>query len=378
MSGKHWDAIVVGLGAMGSATLCHLAKRGYRALGIDMYPLGHTFGSSHGEHRIIREAYYEDPGYVPLVRRAYALWRELEAESGDEGLLTITGGLMAGPPEDPVALGTIRSAEEYGIPYDLLTPDEVAYRFPGFRLTDDLVGVYEANSGYLRPERCVAAHLQVALDHGAAIERPVQVTAWEATGNGVQVTTDTGTFDADKLVVTAGPWASELLSGLRLPLNVVRIVNVHFDSERRDLFGVESCPIFMLQVPTGQFYGFPWLPEIGLKVGRHDAGEPTTARTIRREIDQSEIDLLRGALDQYMPGAGGPIIRTLTCMYTLTPDEHFIIDHYPGHPNVVFGCGFSGHGFKFASVMGEVLTDLAVEGRTEYPVGFLSMDRFTA
>ena len=372
-----YDAIVVGLGGMGSSTAYQLARRGRRVLGLEMFQAGHAFGSSHGEHRIIRSAYFEAPDYVPLIERAYELWRELMAEAGETGLLEMTGGLMLGAPETDVVAGSIASARAHRLPYSVLTPAETADRFPGFRLADDMIAVFEENAGYLRPERCTAAYQRLASRHGAELRFEEEVTAWSADGGGVVVSTANGEYRAERLVITTGPWAEELLAGLGLPLEVERIVNVHFQPTRPELFEQERCPIYIFQVPEGWYYGFPHIPGSGLKIGRHENGEITTARTIRRDIGADEIETLRCVLDRYMPGASGTVLKTLTCMYTNTPDEHFILDVHPQHPQVVYGCGFSGHGFKFASVIGEILADLAVEGATGHDVAFLARDRFT-
>lgn len=371
-----YDVIVVGLGGMGSATAYHLAKDGRRVLGLDMHPRGHTFGSSHGHHRIIREAYFEGPGYVPIVQHAYELWRELEEESGRANLLTITGGLMIGLPESDVVSGALRSAEAYDLPHERYTASELAEQYPGFQFPEDYVAVYEGNAGFVQPEDSVAAHLDLAASHGAELKFSEEVTGWSADGEGVRVETPDGSYTADALVVTTGPWASELLADLNIPLTVRRVVNAHFESARPDLFSADHSPIYIFQVPEGWYYGFPYIPGLGVKIGRHDIGETVTARTIRRDIDDEEIDLLRHVLDSYLPGASGPILSALTCMYTMTPDEDFVIDRHPEHPNVVLGCGFSGHGYKFAAAIGQILADLATDTAPAFDIDFLSLGRF--
>jgi sarcosine oxidase len=360
---------------MGSATAAHLAKRGQRVLGLEQFERNHAKGSSHGVSRIIREAYFEAPEYVPLVQRAYELWRDLEKETG-RFLLTITGGLNIGTPDSEFVTGSQASAKLHDLPYEYLTPAEVAERFPGFKLTDDLVAVYEPNAGYLKPEGCQLAHFHIAGKYGGELRFEEPVKEWEASDNGVRVTTSKGVYEAQKLVITAGPWAGQVMADLGLPLTVRRIVNVHFNPEQRDLFRGKNCPVYLMQVPEGDYYGFPIFPGRGLKIGRHDIGEQTTPQEIRRSVDAAEIKMLREVLDKYMPGASGMVKETLTCMYTDTPDSHFIIDQHPEHQNVAFACGFSGHGFKFASVIGEVLADLAIDGETRHEIGFLSAARF--
>ncbi|MGN6362631.1 MAG: N-methyl-L-tryptophan oxidase [Thermomicrobiales bacterium] len=370
-----YDAIVLGLGAMGSATAYHLARRGARVLGLDAFPRGHTQGASHGRSRIIREAYFEAPEYVPLVQRAYHLWRELEAESG-QALLTLTGGLNLGAPDSELVTGALASARQHQLPYEYLTAADVTARFPGFRPPEGAVAVYEPNAGILAPEACVGAHLDLAMRYGAVLQFTEPVRHWSADGAGVRVDTAQCTYQAARLVIAAGPWSAAVLAGLGLPLTVQRIVNVHFAPAEPDRFAPGRCPIYILSVPEGEYYGFPALPGQGVKFGRHDTGEVCTPATIRRTVGADEVAALRAVLDRYLPGAGGDALWTLTCMYTNTPDRHFILDRHPAHEQVVYGCGFSGHGFKFSSVIGEILADLALDGTTKHPIGFLSAARF--
>jgi len=370
-----FDVIVIGLGAMGSATAYHAARRGQRVLGLDAYPRGHKNGSSHGTTRIIREAYFEAPEYVPLVQRAYTLWRELEYESG-RGLLTITGGLTIGAPDSEFVSGARMSAHLHHLPYEELSSTAVAARFPGFRLLEEMVAIYEPAAGILDPEACVFAHLDLAARHGAELHHSESVRRWFMDGNTVRVETEHGVYTVARLVITAGPWTNDVLSEIGLPLRVQRIVNVHFAPTAPEIFAPERCPVYLMQVPEGDYYGFPALPSEGVKIGRHEIGEVCTPDTIRRDVDPEEIAMLRTVLDRYLPGAAGAMLWTLTCMYTNTPDRHFILDRHPVHDSIVYGCGFSGHGFKFASVIGEVLADLALDGVTRHDIGFLSAARF--
>jgi sarcosine oxidase len=374
MAGTRVDSIVIGLGVMGAASAAHMARRGQRVLGFDAYPRGHTQGSSHGRSRIIREAYFEAPEYVPLVQRAYKLWRDLE-EASAQTLLTTTGGLCTGSPESSAVSGALQSAELHGLPHELLSAAEVTARFPGFSLAEEMVGVLEPRAGVLHADRCVAALLDIATQHGADLHHDEPVIRWSANGQGVHVETAAGSYLADRLVVTTGPWASELLAELALPLQVQRVVNAHFESRQPERFAAARFPVFIMQVAEGHYYGMPFMPGQGVKIGRHDNIQPCTPQTIRRDIDPAEIETLRGVLDRYLPGAAGPVMSSFTCMYTSTPDRHFILDRHPEHPQVVYGCGFSGHGFKFAPVIGEVLSDLAVEGATSNDVAFLSAAR---
>lgn len=370
-----WDVIVVGLGAMGSAAVAMLARRGARVLGLEAFEPLHTRGSSHGRSRIIREAYFESPEYVPLVRRAYQLWREIEEISGRR-LLRITGGLNIGRPESAFVSGALESARRHGIAHEVLDAAAAARRFPALRLPEDLVAVYEPNAGVLDPEACIEAFQSVARGGGAVLRFNEPARRWAVEGSGVIVETDVGIDRADRLVLTPGPWAPQVLARLAVPLEVQRVVNVHFAPGDAARFEADRLPVYLLDVPEGDYYGFPALPGQGIKFGRHDAGERCTPETIRREVSSEQVAALQAVLNRYLPGAARGVLWTLTCMYTMTPDAHFVIDRHPEWPQVVIGCGFSGHGFKFASVVGEILADLALEGNTRHPIDFLSLRRF--
>lgn len=372
----HFDVIVVGLGAMGSATSYHLAKAGHKVLGLDANPPRHAQGSSHGQSRIIRKAYLEGSGYVPLVLRAYDLWRELEAEAG-QPLLTTPGGIMLGDPSSVTVAGALESARGHGLPHEYLDAAEITHRFPGLRPTADLTAVYEPDAGSLNAEECVAAQLSLAASRGASIHYEEPVASWSFSGDGVRVTTGRSTYEADRLVLSPGPWAPWLLRDLNLPLVVWRTFVSHFEPIDHAAYVPPACPVYIWEVPEGTYYGFPELPGQGVKLGRHDTGEVTTADTIRREVTEDDTSMLRTFVDRYMPLASGPISRTVTCMYTNTPDRHFLIDAHPESDRVVYACGFSGHGFKFASAIGEALAELATSGSSTLDVSFLSNSRFT-
>lgn len=373
---RTFDAIVLGLGGMGSAAAAQLAQRGARVLGLETFLPLHANGSSHGRSRIIRQAYFEAPEYVPLLLRSYDLWRDLEAESG-QTLLKVTGGLNIGAPESDFVTGAARSARHFNLPAETLSAAEVRARFPGFQLPESLVAVYEPNAGILRPEACVRAALDVAERRGAELHFQEPVLDWQANGDGVTVRTPQGRYTAERLVIAAGPWSYSVLADLGLPLTVRRIVNAHFAPTAPDRFRPEVCPIYLIKVPEGEFYGFPDMPDEGVKIGGpHEGGTECTPETIDRDVHPEEVALLRRVLDRYLPGASGDVIRTLTCMYTNTPDRDFIIDRHPAYPQVIFGCGFSGHGFKFASAVGEIMAELALEGRTRHQIGFLAAARF--
>jgi sarcosine oxidase len=372
---ESYDAIVVGLGAMGSATLYQLAKRGRRVLGIEMFQPGHDQGSSHGHHRMIRKSSLSDDGYVPLADRAFALWHQAEEESGKK-LLEITGEVwLADLEANPRLRPGVASSIARGFREEL-DEQQLAARFPGFRLAQGLSAFYEADAGYLHSEEGIITHVALARQYGATILTGEEVAAWRVDGDVVLVDTMNDTFDTDRLILTTGPWAAELLGDLELPFQVERRVNGFFRPSRPDLWTIEhAAPDFLLDVPEGSFYGMPAVGDVGLKIGL-SAGEATTARTIRRTIDDAEIEYLRAVLDRYMPGASGPELRRITCMCTYTVDMDFIIDHHPWHEAVIFGCGFSGRGYKFAPVVGEILADLAIDGTTRHDVAFLAAGRF--
>jgi sarcosine oxidase len=374
-----YDAIVVGLGGMGSAAAYHLARRGSRVLGLEAFAPGHAAGSSHGESRIIRLAYFEHPDYVPLLRRAYALWEHLQAESGTR-LLHLTGGLFVGPPDGGVLGGSLRSARTHALPHEVLDAAEIRRRFPPLRPGDPEVGLFETRAGALFPERCVAAHLRLAEASGAALRFGEPVRRWAATPGGVEVQTDAGRYAAGSVVVTAGAWLGRLLYDLRLPLQPER--NLMFwltPRETPELFEPERFPIWIWDAgESGAFYGLPHFERPGVKVARHHSGEACDPDTVSREPAPRDEQPVRRFVARRIPALDGPVAGAQVCLYTNTPDEHFVVDRHPDYPSVVFAGGFSGHGFKFASVMGEVLADLTLTGRTAPEAAFLSAARFRA
>ena len=372
-----FDVIVVGLGAMGSATTYQVAKRGARVLGLEMFKPGHDQGSSHGYHRMIRKSSFQDDLYVPLSTRAFELWREVEEESGQTLLRMLGEVSIVDPVSAPAYYAAVRKMIDRGM-RTVLDEQDLAERFPGIRYQDGMLTTYEAEAGFLRSEAGILAHIELAQRHGATIQDQTEVVAWTATGSGVRVETTRGTYTASYLIVTAGPWAGELLASLNLPLQVKRSVNGYFEPDRPDLWRAENgAPDFLLDVPEGSFYGMPAVDEVGLKIGLSNY-TVTTARTIRRTIDAEEIDRLRQALDTYLPGANGPLMRQITCMCTYTPDGDFVIDHHPDTERVIIGCGFSGRGFKFAPTVGEILAELTLDGATRHDISALSARRFTA
>jgi sarcosine oxidase len=366
--------IVIGLGIMGSATAWALARRGVRVVGLEQYAPFHALGSSHGKTRIIREAYFESPEYVPLVQRAYELWDELGERTGRR-LLRVTGGVSIGRLDSPFIVGARESAQRHGLAHELLDAQEARKRFPVLALPDDFVALIEGRAGILFAEECWRAFCEDAVRHGAELRFGVRVHGFAPDGEGMTVETESGRLRADRVVVTAGPWSATLVADLGLPLEVRRVLVVHVQPDDPTRFRPEVLPIFIMDVPEGEYYGFPFLPDQGVKFGRHDDGEVCTPESVRRTVTDDEVCWMTGVLERYLPGAAREVLMTVTCLYTMTPDSHFVIDRHPEWPQVVFAAGFSGHGFKFASVMGEALADLALEGASRLPIGFLSFRR---
>ena len=373
-----YDAIVAGLGGMGSATAYQLAGRGKRILGLEQFSPAHDRGSSHGRSRIIRQAYFEDPAYVPLLLRAYELWERLAEETGEE-LMTLAGGLMIGRREDELVSGSMRSAEEHGLPYELLDADEIKERFPPFSPNPETVALYEEKAGFVRPEETVRAHLDRAGSLGADLRFEEPVFSWEASEDGVRVETQGGSYKAERLVITPGAWAPQLLADLGLPLQVTRQVMYWFEPKNgREPFLPDRFPIYIWEPEDGnKFYGFPARDsDRGVKAAFFRAGgTPTTPETIDREVYQEEVDFISGYLAEYVPDLAGRCLDARACMYTNTPDEHFVISSHPELDQVTIACGFSGHGYKFCSVVGEILADLATEGSTPHPIDLFSPAR---
>lgn len=373
-----YDAIVVGLGGMGSAAAYHLASRGKSVLGLERHAPAHALGSSHGQSRIIRQAYFEDPAYVPLLLRAYELWEKLERETGED-LMTLCGGLMVGREDGELVSGSVRSAEEYDLPYELLDAGDLARRFPPLSPDPETVALYETKAGFVRPEAAVKAHLDRAAAMGAELRFEETVLRWEASESGTWVETGNGAYEAERLVISPGAWAPDLLAELRLPLEVTRQVMYWFEpTGGLEAFLPDRFPIWIWEPDDDNaFYGFP--AERGdrsVKVAFFRAdGVRTTADTIRREVDPQESEFLRGYLKRYIPDLNGRFVDAKACMYTNTPDLHFVVSPHPDHENVVVACGFSGHGFKFCGVIGEILADLAADGSTSHPVSLFSPAR---
>ena len=369
-----YDAIVVGVGGMGSAALFHLARRGQRVLGVERFDIPHDLGSSGGATRIIRLAYYEHSSYVPLLARSYELWRKLEAEAR-ERLLVITGSVDASEEGGRIFSGSLASCLEHGLPHEVLTAEELAARFPGYRLPPATMAVLQPEGGFLLPERCIVAHVELALAAGAEVRARERVVEWEPGGEGVVVRTDRGEYAGDRLVLAGGAWMSELM---RLPLvQAERQVLGWFQPLRPELFAPERFPVFNLELGEEHFYGFPVYGIPGFKLGRyHHLGEEVQADSVDRTPRPDDEAVLRSFAERYFPDAAGPTMTLKACLFENTPDEHFIVDLHPDASGVVCLGGGSGHGFKFCSVLGEIAADLALDGQTRHDIGLLRLGRF--
>ena len=355
-----YDVVVVGLGGVGSATAAALARRGSRVLGLDRYPPVHDQGASAGETRIVRKAYFEGAGYVPLLHRAYELWDEL-------GLLTRTGALFLGTETDRVLGGTLATAQHWDLPYELLDAADVHRRFPAFTPPDGTVGLLEADAGYVSPERAVAAQLERAARAGAELRHEEPVTSWTETARGVRVVTDRGGYEAGSLVVAPGSWAGELLPSLPVPLRVEPRRVGFFAPADPTPFALGRFPVWIWERPDGTApYGFP-LVGSGVKTAIHHS-------TVRPGGDWAPADVA-ALLAPLLPALGDRVVRELRCTYTLTPDQHYVVGRLPGHARVLVACGLSGHGFKLTPVLGEALADLAVDGETAHDLGLFDPER---
>jgi len=370
------DVVVVGLGAMGSAALYQLAKRGMRVLGIERFEPGHDRGSSHGLTRIIRMGYFEHPSYVPLVRRAYELWRDLEAASG-ETLLTVTGIAEMGLPDSVLVAGTLASSQQHDLPHEVLDARTLMQRYPQFKLPPDFVGVIQPDGGFLEPEKAIHAQLMLAKAAGAEIRTGEKVLAIEPTGSSVRVRTERGTLEAGKVILAAGAWASTLLPKAALPLHATRQALIWVAPKDPALFTPDRFPVFMIESERGGIhYGFP-VHDRALKIAlHHHVREKVDPETYDRNVSPDDEALIRPALAAFLPAADGPRVAAKTCLYTMTPDEDFVIGPLPGMPDIILASPCSGHGFKFSPAIGEIVADLAGKGETRHNIARFSPGRF--
>jgi len=373
---RNYDVVVVGLGAMGSAALYALAQRGRSVIGIDRFEPGHHLGSSYGESRIIRMAYYEDPVYVPLLRLAYEAWQRLESHTG-EHILTVTGILEAGIEGSPLISGSLRSALQHDIPHERLLPGQVNKRFPAFSIPPDWHCVFQPDAGILQPEKAINVFVRSARELGAAVALSTRVESVLPVGDHVEVHLESGeTIEAGSAILAVGPWIRELVPELGSKMRLTRQPLMWFEPQDGQLVRPSSMPVFFFQTPDDLIYGFPDFQSSGVKAASHlSGGELTTADEIRAEVSDEERAHLRRMMARFVPAAAGPIRQTHVCIYTRSADEHFVLGLNPSAPQIVLASPCSGHGFKFASIFGEILADLAMTRATDKPIDFFRPNR---
>jgi len=373
---SRYQTIVVGVGAMGSATCYALAQRRKRVLGIERFGIPNGMGSSHGYTRIIRLAYYEDPSYVALLRRAYERWRELQAAAGEQ-LLHITGSIDAGTPDSWVFKGSLESCLLHELPHQVLTARELHTRFPGYALPDEMLALLQPEGGFLAPERCIVAHVTGAQALGAEIHGWEQVLEWEPLGDGVRVQTNRDTYEADSLVLSTGAWIGDLVEELAGKAVPERQVLAWLQPVRPEYFQPSTFPVFNLSVEEGRFYGFPAFTVPGFKLGRYGhLGESGPVDSIDRSVHDRDEQILRQFASRYFPDGCGPTMNLDTCLFTNTEDHRFVIDVHPEYSQVSIASPCSGHGFKFASVVGEIMADLSLDGTTRHDIDMFRLERF--
>ncbi len=376
MNGKlDFEYIVLGLGGFGSAAAYWLARRaGTEVLGLEQFELGHVRGESQDHSRIIRLSYHT-PAYVELAKFAFEAWAELERDSGEQVVLR-TGGLDVGPRESAIPLSTYSdSMGAAGVTYERLDAGEIMRRWPQWRLTDDMHGLFQERSGIAMAARGNAAHVRMAREHGATLRDRTPVEAIHGVGGEVEVRTADAAYRCCRLVITAGAWSNRALApvGLELPLRVTKEQVTYFASPNLPDFQPDRFPVW-IWMDDPCFYGFPVFGEPGPKVGQDAGGRETTGDTRTFEPDREALDRVVGFLERHLPGALGPIIYTKTCLYTLTPDRDFVLDVLPHQPEIAVAIG-GGHGFKFASLIGRILSELAIDGRSPRDLEPFRIDR---
>ncbi|MEW4562156.1 N-methyl-L-tryptophan oxidase [Bremerella sp. JC770] len=371
------DVAVVGIGGVGSAALAHLAQAGADVIGLDRFSPPHIHGSSHGQTRVIRMAYFEHPDYVPLLRQAYRRWNDLQQATGRQ-LYFPTGVLQVGPEQGEVIAGTLRSAQQHQLAIQQFSCEQIAEEFPGVVPPEDCIGILERDAGYLLVADCIQAYLDQAQAHGATIKTDTPVRAWKHLGETFELQTDGEVIHAKQLIISGGAWATQLLADLNVPMTILRKHLYWYANEASTYTRQAQFPVFLLETSGGIYYGFPQFDNQGVKLARHDGGQPiASADQQTQDEDPADRQAVETFTAGHLPLLSQKLLHRQACLYTVTPDHHFLVGTHPQHDGLHFAAGLSGHGFKFASALGEILYDLATKGQTNSPIGFLSPRRFS-
>ncbi len=384
-----FDTIVLGLGAMGSAAVYQLAKRGNKVLGIDQFSPPHIFGSSHGDTRITRQAIGEGEQYTPIALRSYEIWQEIEKETGKK-LLEMNGGLIISSGAKTAINhvenffeNTIAAAKKYNIKHEILDSSQIRKRFPQFNVQDNESGYYEYNAGFLRPEECVGTQISLAEKYGAIIHRNEKVESFSEKDGIVSVKTNLGEYEAKKLIISAGPWFPALIEEEYSKFfKVIRQVLFWFDVKTSiERFEPKNFPIFIWELQGNKqgMYGFPAIDgqNGGVKIASEQYETTTTADTVNREVSKEEIKAMyENFIAPHFPDLSDKCVKAVSCLYTVTPDSHFVIDTHPKYPSIILASPCSGHGFKHSAAIGEILAQLAIDGKSKIDISSFSIKRF--
>ena len=380
-----FDVIVAGVGSMGSSACYYLSKRGYKVLGLEQFNITHENGSHTGQSRIIRKAYFEHPDYVPLLSRAYEGWKSLEDETGEQVYFK-TGLLYSGRGDDEIIKGVKLSASLYNIPLENLDKNLFEKKFPQFKIPVNFETVFEPDAGFVTPEKTIWLYNELSKKYGATIHTNEKLIEWKKEGNEVMVKTNKEIYRCNKLIITAGAWVGKLIPGLTNKIKVTRQFLAWIKPKHPEKFSMDNFPCWLIDdenVP-GCYYGFPILstekfgPPEGLKLAHHHPATITDPDNVNRNVTNDDIGNLKYAMNKYFPEEFDSVLSVKICLYANSPDENFIIDRLPGYEeNICIACGFSGHGFKFVPVVGEILSDLAIEGKTNLSIDFLNASRFS-
>jgi sarcosine oxidase len=374
---RRFDVIVVGLGAIGSAALYHLARKNVAVLGIERFDLGHDRGSSHGATRVIRLSHYERLSYIPLLKRAYALWHELEIAAGQQ-IVHTTGIAEIGPPDGPLVTGTLAASKTHGLEFEILQADQLMRRFPAFRVPNNFVGVVQPDGGFIEAAAALGAYIRLAIEAGAQVRTGETVLSIQQTDEAVRIETDQAVYESEAVIVALGPWTKKLLPRLPVTLEIKRQVVGWFEPNELSVFSVDKFPVFLLESRHGIHFGLPKHTEPGIKLAKHYPYGPTIdPDNCDRLVTPDDEAGIRSAIAEFVPAASGRLVAAKTCMYTLTPDGTFIIDRLPNSPGIIVASPCCGHGFKFAPIVGEILSDLATIGMTEHDISDFRLERFS-